>query len=186
MPAGKPNSKSTAPNLESFLIRKKISLQNWLSVNSITSKEALENFLEHSSWSLSHSITAILQELIKKAKTDVPVILLPIELPVEKTDIPAGSEPDHQLLPIQQHEVEPATEATIAIQPISQLDTVDSVAATETATEESVVSEAEAVDTQTKPDTQESEEVITSSEETPSVNTAPNIVLNKERKKNRY
>ena len=48
------------------------------------------------------------------------------------------------------------------------------------------MSEAEAVDTQTKPDTQESEEVITSSEETPSVNTAPNIVLNKERKKNRY
>ena len=107
MPAGKPNSKSTAPNLESFLIRKKISLQNWLSVNSITSKEALENFLEHSSWSLSDSIIAILQELIKKAETDVPVILLPIELPVEKTDIPAVSEPDHQLLPIQQHEVEP-------------------------------------------------------------------------------
>jgi hypothetical protein len=51
---------------------------------------------------------------------------------------------------------------------------------------ENVVSEAEVVDTQTKPDTQESEEVITSSEETPSFNTAPNIVLNKERKKNRY
>ena len=87
MPAGKPNSKSTAPNLESLLIRKKISLQNWLSVNSITSKEALENFLEHSSWSLSDSIIAILQELIKKAETDVPVILLPIELPVEKSPI---------------------------------------------------------------------------------------------------
>jgi hypothetical protein len=186
MPAGKPNSKSTTPNLESFLIRKKISLQNWLSVNSITSKEALENFLEHSSWSLSHSIAEILQELIKKAGTDVPVILLPIEFAVEKADIPAISEPDHQSLAIQQHEVEPVTEATVAIQTISQLDTVDTVAATETATEENVVSEAEVVDTQTKPDTQESEEVITSSEETPSFNTAPNIVLNKERKKNRY
>jgi len=186
MPAGKPNSKSTAPNLESFLIRKKISLQNWLSVNSITSKEALENLLENSSWSLNHSIAAVLQELIKKAETDVPVILLPIELPVEKTDIPTIPESVHQILAIQQHEIEVATEATTTVKPISQLDTADSVAATEAVAEGNVMSEAEAVDTKTKQDTQESGEVITSSEETPNFNTTPNIVLNKERKKNRY
>ena len=186
MPAGKPNSKSNAPNLESFLARKKISLQSWLSVNSITSKEALENLLEHSSWSLSNSIAANLQELIKKSETDAPVILLPIELPIEKIDTPVFSEPDLQLPAIQQHEIEQPTEAIITIQPISQLDTADIITSAEIASEENIVNAAEAADAQTKPDAQESEEVTASSEETPIVNTTPNIVLNKERKKNRY
>jgi len=177
MPAGKPNSKSTEPSLEYFLIRKKISLKNWLSVNSITSKEALEAFLEHSSWTLSPSIVADIQELVAQSTPAEPAIIT--------ATTPASSE---ELSIEKNHKIEEVITVTEATQPPSIQEVVEQSQDLETvlARVEDIQPLVIADTADVQPTAETEENITTAIEETPIFNAQPNIVLNRERKKNRY
>ena len=165
MPAGKPNSKSTPPNLESFLIRKKTSLQQWLASNSLATPEALVAFLGQASWTLDQSIIDKIQALIEQVRPIAQAVLLPPEANVKNIDVTEVTAPVietmqelAEALPAASNEVESAT------------DTADETQVAITATEITALEENSAVDA-IEPNV---------------FNALPNTVLNKERKKNRY
>ena len=156
MPAGKPNSKPIIPNLESFLMRKKISLQQWLSSNAITTQDDLEAFLGQSSWAMEESIIMEMRALTGHAK-------------------PAGQD------------ALTAPEATAPEATILHMDSIQSQASNEEEKTSTLAEALEATEMSSIIETiRQEENTVADSGEINTFTAIPNIILNKERKKNRY
>lgn len=69
MPGGKSYINTNLPDLQNFISRRKISLDNWLVLNKITTPESFKALLESKTWHISPELHILISELI----TTIPV-----------------------------------------------------------------------------------------------------------------
>ena len=74
MPGGKPTVTLTPLDLSSFLTRKRIPLQQWLSSNGITTETALGGLLVDPTWSISPELASTIRTALIKPIEAVTVI----------------------------------------------------------------------------------------------------------------
>ena len=181
MPAGKPNSKPIIPNLESFLMRKKISLQQWLSSNAITTQDDLEAFLGQSSWAMEESIIMEMRALTGHAKPAGQDALTAPEATAPEATAPEATAPEATAPEAT------APEATAPEATILHMDSIQSQASNEEEKTSTLAEALEATEMSSIIETiRQEENTVADSGEINTFTAIPNIILNKERKKNRY
>ncbi len=206
MPAGKPNSKPIIPNLESFLMRKKISLQQWLSSNAITTQDDLEAFLGQSSWAMEESIIMEMRAITGHAKPVGQDALTPSEATPPEATPPEATPPEATPPEATPPEATPpeatppeatppeatppeATppEATPPEATILHMDSIQSQVSNEEEKTSTLAEALEATEMSSIIETiRQEENTVADSGEINTFTAIPNIILNKERKKNRY
>ena len=72
MPGGASSLDKSLPDLESFLVRRRIPLKLWLDSKNITTAEAFLAFTAtNSSWTISQNLVDQVQELLKPVKKEI-------------------------------------------------------------------------------------------------------------------
>ena len=69
MPAGKPNIIPELADLESFIIRKNLDLQNWMQNNSIKCNDDINQLIANGNWRVSTSLINKMQYILSSMES---------------------------------------------------------------------------------------------------------------------
>ena len=95
MPGGKITIEYSAPDLESFLARKRCPLDKWMLAHNITSLESFKALSSSGQWTISETLAKSVEELLKPvpvpAKAIAPIEVVPVvvEEPVQVAKVAA-------------------------------------------------------------------------------------------------